>query len=782
MENFLFAFRYLLKLRGNNLIRILSLSLGLAVGLLLFSYSYYQLTADRCFRDGERIWQMWVKSEKFGLSASLNAPIAPALAEEVPQLEGATRLFGPLSDDIVRGDNSFSMCYICADTLFFDVLGFEVLQGDPKQILLHENQVMLSESAVKKVFGGKDPVGQQILLKGTEPLTVMGIFRDPSANQHLGKFTMLCSFECVKKQLNTSWYGGDSFQTYLKLRPGVSIAEIEVQIPAFFDRHKLTEELKTLGQSHLFYPIADASKVASSVVLISWMLMALAALTLFVAAMNYVLVSVSTLVSRSRTIAMLKVGGARRLDIFAIFCWETALLTAASVVVAVFLIWGLQDQVQQVTETPVAELFALNQIWIPLCVILVAFTLAALIPAQLFTAVPVTLAFRGTAMNRRRWKHALLFAEVVSVTLVTVLLFVFYLQFDQLRNGDFGFEHDRLVYTRLKTPFNRVGAICDEMASMPEVEAAGASEDVPMWGYSGQPCYDEKSRELLFSCRYTIFNEGFIPVMGMQLVAGRNFTAASNPQEAIVNETYVRMRGWTPEEAVGRQIADKPDLNSKLFTIVGVVGDFRTVVIDGRIEPIVMHSVNYYLSWDISPENKLGYYLLIRLREMSPEALAAVQRKIEEYPSDNNRTLTVYDNSLGESLSEIRSYRNIVLTVCCIVLLIALTGLIGYLGDEIRRRSKEVAIRKVNGATAGAVVRLLAREVTFLCLPAMAVGVALSWWCSGLILSMFVERIALAWWIFAVCAVGVAAVIACVQVLCTWRIANSNPIEMIKTE
>ncbi len=786
MKNFLFALRYLRKLRGGTLARVVSLSLGLAVGLLVFSYANYNLTSDRCFPDRERIFQLWAHyadPQHSGYSPQLNAPIAPALAEEVPQVEAATRLFGPRTSDIVRGDNAFQAKYIYADTMFFDVLGFEPMNGNPKEILLHADQVMLAESFSRTIFGRKDPVGQLVLLNGTDSLTVMGLFRDPNPNQHLGGFNMLCSFEMVKRDLNTSWRGGDSFPSYVKLHKGASVAEVEAQLPAFFDRHGFTEDMKAWNRSYRFFPITESSRINTSAGLIAWVLMALAALTLFVASMNYVLISISTLVSRSKTISMLKVGGARSSDIFRIFCSETAILTFASVVVAAFLLWALQDQVREITGTPMAELFALKRIWVPLIVILAAFALAALVPARIFTSIPVTLAFRGATDNRRRWKQVLLVVEIVSCTFTLTLLLLAVLQFDKLRNGDFGFVHDRIVYTRFKTPLPGMAPICDAVAALPEVEAAGASEDVPIWGYSGQPCYDEKSKELLFSCRYTLCNEAYMPAMGMQIAAGRNFVPQSNPFEVIVNETYVRLRGWTPREAVGRQIIDEDSADARLYTIVGVVKDFRTVIATGQVDPIVMHPLNYYTSFSrYTPEIKIRWYLMIRLREMSPGALAAVQRKIEEYPSDNNHVLTVYDDLLGDTLSEIRSFRNIVFTVSGITLLIALMGLVGYLGDEMRRRSKEIALRKVNGASTADVLRLLSRDVLWIAVPSVIVGAAISRWGADLLVSNFVERVALRWWLFALCGSVVLLIVCAVQLVRTWRIANANPIDMIKTE
>ncbi|MFR6634121.1 MAG: hypothetical protein ACLUQ6_02980 [Alistipes onderdonkii] len=112
----------------------------------------------------------------------------------------------------------------------------------------------------------------------------------------------------MKRDLNTSWQGGDSFPSYVKLHEGASVAEVEAQLPAFFDRHGFTEDMKAWNRSYRFFPITESSRINTSAGLIAWVLMALAALTLFVASMNYVLISISTLVSRSKTIAMLKVG------------------------------------------------------------------------------------------------------------------------------------------------------------------------------------------------------------------------------------------------------------------------------------------------------------------------------------------------------------------------------------------------------------------------------------------------------------------------------------------
>ncbi|MEI3539688.1 MAG: FtsX-like permease family protein [Alistipes onderdonkii] len=216
---------------------------------------------------------------------------------------------------------------------------------------------------------------------------------------------------------------------------------------------------------------------------------------------------------------------------------------------------------------------------------------------------------------------------------------------------------------------------------------------------------------------------------------------------------------------------------------MGVVKDFRTVVATGQVEPIVFHPFSYFQKFGATDDYMLDYSMMIRLRGMSPESLDAVQRKIERIPFGQQsyaRSLRQYTGP--HTLFEIRSFRNIVFTVSGITLLIALMGLVGYLGDEMRRRSKEIALRKVNGASTADVLRLLARDVLWIAVPSVVVGAAVSRWGADLLVSNFVERVALRWWLFALCGAVVLLIVCAVQLVRTWRIANANPIDMIKTE
>lgn len=780
MYNFHFSLRYLLKMRGSNLTRVVSLTLGLAVGMVIFSYINYVLTFDRFFPDRERIYQVWDIGDEGDVSSSMIAPLGPAMQDEMPAVEAATRLKGTFNYELWRDDRSYDARILAVDTMFFDVLDFGLLKGDIKQFV-GEDKMMLSESLARTIFGDRDPMGEAVMYKNEFPRTVVGVFRDPPRNNHLGQFNALMPFDAISGSFYMGWNGGDSFPTYVKLRPGKTTADVEALLPDFYERHHLTNYIEEFHSVYVLLPLTRSSKTGSGVVQTSYILLALGLLILFVAAMNYVLISISTLVSRAKTIAMLRCNGARRSDIGRIFLWETLLLVAASLVGALFLIWALQQQIEELTGTPLGELFAWRRIWVPATVVVLTFLLAGIIPAQVFAAVPLHRAFRSAGDNRRRWKQVLLVVELISVSFTLALLAAFSLQLNHLRDGGFGFDPDRVVSVSPLGSRAQWRNMEEALMAMPEVEAAGATSLLPVWGYGGQPCYDESTRELLFGCRIVWIDEHYIPAIGMRLAAGKNFTFQSRPDEVIVNETYCRLRGWKPEEALGRRVCNSSEQDPAYFhTVIGVVRDFRTRIETGEVEPVVLHHFSESMP---DPEWLYGgSNICIRLREATPEAIEAMQKKIREWRSIDNHRIVVLDDLIAESLRMEIQVRSMVVTVSAVVLLIALLGLTGYLGDEVRRRSKEIAVRKVSGAAAADVIRLLARDISRLAVPAVVTGTLAGYATVTQIMQLFVDRIQIGWGLYAGVAAAVLLSVGVLLLVRSWRTANENPIERIKAE
>ena len=263
-------------------------------------------------------------------------------------------------------------------------------------------------------------------------------------------------------------------------------------------------------------------------------------------------------------------------------------------------------------------------------------------------------------------------------------------------------------------------AMVEELKRLPFVESVGHSLQYPIWGYFGNPVYDYEKKEILFSCRFEYFDEAYIETMGMEIVAGRNFNEQDALNKSIVNEEFVRQHGWELESAVGKSYWQ----NGGWCEVVGVIRDFTQA--GGFVEPLSVFRTAYI---DNDPNRPLTLQMSIRLTELTPENIKALDRVIaENYHSEWEYQLSPYVDRVKERFVYRDSMRNNVLLVSLTTLIISLIGLIGYLGNEMARRRKEIAIRKVNGATTSQVLSLLSLNISWVVVPAVVTGVAGAVW------------------------------------------------------
>ncbi len=775
MKSLSFTLRYLAKRRGNSLSRLVSLSLGLVVALLIFSYVGFVLSYNRFFPDSDRIWQVWIRSPKYGLSDKMVRPLAPNLAADLPQIEAATH-FQDFRMQVTWRETTYDCYGLSAGTNFFDVLDFGVVSGDPHRILSAEGyaagEIMISEKLAETIFGDTDPLGRTLQIEQGGTWTVAGIFRTPPVNNSIGGFKFLIWLPYDRER--EMWFGNDSFPTFIKLRKGSDIAEVEAQMADFDRRHGLTEERREWQESCLFVPLTKAAFTDNELQWISYLYSAIGIIALLVACLNYVLLTISSLAGRSRTIAMMRCTGARRSDVFRMLLGETLVMVLAATVVAAFLIASLHAEIGNAVGYNMRDLFALNRIWIPAAVCVAAFLTAGILPATLFSAIDLHYAFRRGSDNRTWWKRMLLFVQVCCTTGIVLFLAVTVRQANYVNRADLGYNYDRLITATLGGRPTSLQTIIGELRKLPAVEEASYAEGYPLWGYSGSPCVDDEGH-VLFSCRIEYCDDRYIPTMGMRIVEGRNILPTDPVNRVLVNETYVRMRGWEPGEAVGRTIRDSQDA----FEIVGVVADFK--MSGGGVSPIVLHPTREYMN---NPDARITLQLALRLQDLSPETAAAAKAVIDRYyDSDFQWRFVPYRERLDHAFSRLREIRNNMLAVAFVTLVISLSGLVGFLGNEMQRRRKEIAVRKVCGATRRDVLRLIGLNISLIALPAVAVGTAAAVWGASLFLrGVGAMRTDMPWWLYAAGIATVLAVIYAIQIIRTWRTASANPIDMIKTE
>ena len=779
-----FSLRYISKARGGNFTRVISLTLGLTVSLVLFSYVSYLLSFDRCFPHHERMYQVWIVNER-GPFQGIYAPFAPAIQAYAPQIERATRLFKMNKRGIMVGEQYYEAEVIVADTAFLDFFGIQQTAGaEARQILSVPGQVMVSQSLANAMFPNTNPIGQQVMYEANEPKTICGIFADPPAASSLGAFTFLLPFAELEKWAQ-GWNGGGVFNTYLMLKEGTHVSEVEALLPAFLAKHHAAE---TMNGQVVLKPISQATFVYGDNVKKAWLLSAIALLMVVVAALNYVLVSLSGMVNRSRTIALLKCNGAHKKNIFTLFLHETFLLSGIALLLSILLILGMAKPISQLTGYSLSALFDPHRIWAPLVVLILSYLLSALLPALLFTRVPIQAAFTGYSDSRKVWKRLLLGLEIGCVTFAIALLTaISFTVYGQLHK-DLGYEHDQLLYISLPGGQTEQERHIAELSNLPEVNTAALAVSLPIWGMSGQPCYDNVTRELLFECRWEVADSNYVNTMGIQIVEGENFSHRSRWNSVLVNQEYVRLRGWT-DSPIGHTIVDKKK-GTDTYTIIGVVQDFYN---DGltQVLPLVIHPIPEYLLFMDGvkdPDNASGITYsdwnprtLVRMNNLNQASLAAVQTLIKTYESTNNHRIDVYDDLIYDSIAQERSYRNILLLSGIVTLLIALIGLIGYLTDEVNRRSREIRLRKIHGATTKDILLLLTKNTLSLYLIAIGIGLLSAYAVGKHSVGFITTTNGTFWVLFLGSGLAVLLLVFIIQTLKTWRIANSNPVDIQQT-
>lgn len=771
MQTLNYSFRYLSKSRGNTLARVLSLSLGVAVALLVFSYVGLNFSFNKFFPNKERVFQVWEQSPKIGgMAHKLVKPLAPNLVADIPQVEAAVH-FIEVQKIFGTTDNLMEATALQTNSTLFEVLDFGVISGDPHRILSSEGkasgEVMISERLARKMFGDDDPLGKKLGMD-----VVAGVFETPAVNQSIGDFDILEHLPYDED--NEIWTGQDSYTTFIKLCENADIAEVEAAMPEFIRKHGIEEHCKEWQITYCFVPLSSTMFVANDVKQMQMIYSAIALVALIVACLNYVLLTISSLAERSRTIATMKCNGASRGTVFCMLLAETLLILLVSVAIAALLIATLHGEIFDLFGYKVSDLFALERIWIPLLVCVVAFAVAGIVPAVIFSAVSIDYAFRRGGDNRAWWKNSLLFLQVTMAVAVVIFLMVSNRQVSYIMNSDYGYKFDRLMALELSTEIKNAGVIADKLCSLPFVENAGMSSSSPLAGYSGMPCVDEEGN-LLFSCRWDIVDENYIPSMQMRIVQGRNFLPADGADKVIVNETYVEMRGWK-DSPIGKIIYDSSMVP---FEIVGVVADYR-MMSRGVALPILLHTVPY-LS-DLAPEYRVVVLYNILLDEINSGNVKALDEAISSiYEGTYKYKIIPYSEWIDITFAPVKRMRNGMVVVASVVLLIAFIGLSGYLQGEMARRRKEIAVRKVCGASTSEVLVVLGARLLWIVLPAVVCGVAIAVRLNEEWLSTLAQmRCSVPVWIYIAGALAVVAFVYAVQLLLSWRAANENPVEMIK--
>ena len=779
-----------MKRNSDIFIKVLSLGVGLSVGIVLIAKVFFELSYDSFYKDIDRVYAIRTWYSQQGEEADysqVSGATAVGFMEEVPGVEAGTRTTNVFSDDTYLDEegNKLKATLVCADTCFFKVFDRPILAGDPVKALGKMSCVMVSRSFAEKLGGVRECIGKQICNVDMTnlKLSVEGVFEDFPRNGSID-YDILLSMETYSKSSTDNWVGNDRYKGYVKLMPGVDPNTLSDAIRKMQEAHQPLQEFEAHGTSIRYYlrPFSavhtSSPQVKTQVILLS----IVAVLLIVISLLNYLLIVISSLVKRSKEVGVRKCYGAEGKHIYGMLTGEALLHLGLSLVLSAIIIFAGRSIIENLLGVPFTTLLVPQSIIAIALVLAFVLVISIVVPAELYQRIPVYAALKNYTENSRNWKLGLLGVQVLINVFLVVMMLIIGRQYQKISYADTGYDYENLYYFSLFDGDRQAMARAFQtLQSLPEVGGVAASHNLPYEGSSGDNVYLPGDNRELFNIadQYECSPE-FYDLMGIRFVEGR---APADSTEVAVDEKFVaRMADFTDwsDGAVGKHVyitghsLDESSFGMAGFTISGV---YKNYLIGDLISMDTRPSALFY--GDIQSMSDRMPHVLFKVQ---PASLPKVQAALEQAIEGREIKIVSYAEQMRAIYDDSKKMRNTVAIGVVFSLLIALLGLVGFIRDESLRRSKEVAVRKINGATDREILAAFAKEILALSAGMAVLASVGAFFVARRWLEQFAEKVSLSPLYFICGAALVLVIVLAVVVLNCLKIARANPVESLKNE
>ena len=776
------------------LIKVLSLGIGLAVGIVLIAKVFFELSYDSFYKDIDRVYCIRTWYSQHGDEhdyGQVSGAVSVGFMEEVPGVEVGTRTTYVFNGDTYLDEdgNKLKATLVCADTCFFKVFDRPILAGNPVKILGKWGGVMVSRSFAEKILRSaqddiSNVIGKQIYnedMAGLK-LPIEGVFEDFPKNGSLD-YDILLAIETYGKQSTDNWLGNDRYKGYVKLMPGVDPNTLTDAIRKMQEAHQPLAQIEAQGTSLRYFlkPFSTLHtsdpEVKSQVILLS----IVAALLILISLLNYILIVISSMVKRSKEVGVRKCYGAEGKHIYGMLTKEALLHILLSLVLAGAIIFAGRSIVENLLGVPFQTLLVPQSIVSIVAVILFVLVISIVVPAELYQRIPVYAALKNYTENSRNWKLGLLGFQVLINVFLVVMMIIIGRQYQKVSHADTGYDYKNLYYFDMFDGDRQaLVRAAETLRSLPEVSGVAASYNLPFQGSSGDNVYlPDDDRELFNIADQYECSSNFYDLMGIKFLEGR---APRDSSEIVVDEKFVaKMAEFTDwsDGAVGKQVFvtghDRSrDTDRSYFTISGVYKSYligNLTGVDPRPSALFYGEIGSMSSW--MPHTFF---------KVHPKALSKVRQALEQALEGREINIVSYEEQMRAAYDDSKKMRNTMALGAVFSLLIALLGLIGFIKDESLRRSKEMAVRKINGATTRDILGVFATDIMKLSAVMAVIACIAAYFVAHKWLEQFAEKVSLNPIYFIGGATLVLLIVLGVVVLNCLRIARANPVESLKNE
>ncbi len=772
-----------------SVLNITGLALGIACAALIFLWVEDELSFDHQYTKRNQIFGVLMNidySNKIETYTTIPGPMGDAIRPLIPEVVNTTRMG---YDHVLFGLNDKTAYEngICVDTGFFSIMQPEFIKGNAASFTnLHT--LVISEKMSKTFFGESDPVGRTIRVDNTQDYTVIGVVKDAPSNVSLHYDWLMPVQNFIDKNTWLKSWDTYGIGTLVELRPDANITKVANQLTEILrPKYKLYTHascwLQSMNDWHLNWRFANGRPEGGPITFVRLMT-AIGWIIIFIACINFMNLATARAGQRAREVGVRKTLGALRKALIGQFILEAILMSFIAVVLAVFLVYlslpGFNTLVEkQLTFSPLQPMHLTALLIIGIFCGLIAgsypaFYLSSFQPVAVLKGQRIGLN-TGAGFIR---KGLVVTQFTVSVVLI-VCTVVMYQQVQYLRARDLGYDKEHIISTgthgdlvkhfdAIKTELLLTGVVTNAALSASPPLAmwqtvttqevtwpgAGANKDVRIW--------------------WETVTSDYFSTMGLQIREGRDFysDARRDSNSIIINETMAALMG--KEAHVGGQLLYG---NRERFTIIGIAKDFLfNDMHASSISPLII----------ICSRARPGQFAFMEIKLKAGNNLPAALAKVESvvragnpgYPFDYRFLDEAFAN-LFTLEARIGQFAGIFSMLAIFISCLGLFGLAAYTAE---RRTKEIGIRKVLGASSATIASLLSKEFLQLVMLSCLVAFPLSWWFMYSWLKDYAYRTAIHWWIFAL-AGGAAISIAVLTVsFLAVRAARANPVNSLRTE
>jgi len=808
-NNLKLALRNLRNQKGFAVLNILGLAVGIAAVLLIFRMVHYELSFNKNFQNYDRIVR--VVTQDIGLDGEefftrgVPVPAMSVVKNTVPQFVATSKIKEYWPTVLVpnpTGGPALKKFSIAQEKIsffvepdFFQIFDFQWLAGDKNTALKEPNTLVLTQTMAEKCFGKWENALGQTLLVENDPMTVQGVVADAPVNCDL-PINLVLSYSTLisnkeKYDYSEDWGSTSSNDQQFGLLADASQLQAADNLIAQVGQKEYTEQGRgnRSSRQHLLQPLSElhyddrygtsATHVISKSRL--WVLSSIGFLILLMACFNFINLSTAQALRRSKEVGVRKTLGGSRGNLFGQFMNETSLIVLCATALGTLLAWASSPLLEYISEVP-TELPFLNQPIVLgfLAVLGISVTLlSGFYPAMILAGFNPIRALKNDASDRTIGgssvrKGLVVFQFMIAQALVVGTIITLG-QLDYVRNMDLGFKKD-LVYTfginGDSLSQSKLAGLKQRLLQIPGVESVAFGSDQPASGstWANNFAFGRGTEDQKFSTTMKYCDADYQKTYGIELIAGRWLEPCDTAKEYVINETMLKKVGLkNPEEAIGKEVRTG---RNRWRPVVGVVKDFHAHSAHRTVEPLMMttHLKRMYNAGvKITPKNISA-------------TTAAIQKEFDStYPEQ------VFDPAFfDESIAEFYIAENCFSDTCKgfggLAIFISCLGLLGLAAHAAQRRTKEIGVRKVLGASVFGITGLLAKDFLKLVLIAIIISSPIAYYFMNQWLADFAYRIDIQWWVFALAGLGAIVVAFLTVSFQSVKAALANPVKSLRND